>query len=227
MRFRAASAGGVAALGVGLMLTACSPVRMGSAAIVGNQSISQSTLSGQVANLQQAAAKYPAGQVQLTSAQMPQAVLSWLVRFAIENRAAEKAAVSVTSAQVQQGVAAIEVQARQYASQSGLPSPALVLLSSGISPQMITDLGRYQAQELELAKKVNGGRLPTTQAEANTVTAALTKSNCLAAKSLHIQINPKFGRLDYTQYTVVPAPDVLSKAEGATPAPTTGSKPAC
>ena len=218
--------GGVAVLGAGVLLSACSTVHLGAAAIVGNQRITQSTLSAQVSNLRDAAAKHP-GQVQLTSAQMPQAVLGWLVRFEIENRAAATEGVSVTLAQVQQGVAAVHLQAQQYAQQSGLPSANAVLLSSGIPPQLVDDLGKYQAQELELAMKANGGKLPTTQAEGNTVTAALTKSTCVAAKSLNIQINPQYGRLDYTQYTVVAGPNLLSKAAGASPAPTTGSKPAC
>ena len=112
------------------------------------------------------------------------------------------------SAQAQQGKAAILSQAEQYAQQSGLPSANAVLLSSGIPPQLLDDLGKYQAQEIELALKANGGKLPTTQAEDNTVTAALTKSSCLAAKSLNIQINPQYGRLDYSQYTVVPVSTV-------------------
>ena len=74
----------------------------------------------------------------------------------------------------------------------------------------------------------NGGKLPTTTAESNTVTAALTKAQCEAAKSLSIQVNPQFGRLDYTQYTVVPAPDTLSRPAGVpSPASTTGLAPAC
>ncbi|HEX6521444.1 MAG TPA: hypothetical protein VF070_15805 [Streptosporangiaceae bacterium] len=223
---RVAGFGGVAVLGAGVLLSACSPVQLGAAAIVGNQRITQATLNAQVSNLRNAVASYP-GQVQLTTAQMPQAVLGWLVKFQIENRAAATAGVSVTSAQVQQGVAAVQVQAQQYASQSGLSSPEVVLLSSGIPPQLLDDLGKYQAQELELAIKANGGKLPTTQAEGNTVTAALTKSSCQAAKSLNIQINPQYGRLDYTQFTVVAGPDLLSKPVGASPVPTTGSKPAC
>lgn len=226
-RFRAAGVSGVAALGAGAMLAACAPIQMGSAAIVGDQRITQSTLNARVANLQTAVATYPAGVIQLPSAQMSQAVLGWLVRFKIEDQAASKAGVSVTAAQAQQGVSAIEAQAQQYASQSGLPTPAAVLLSSGVAPQMINDLGRYQAQEFGLAKKANGGRLPSTQAETTAVTATLAKGNCLAAKSLNIQVNPKYGRLDYTQYTVVAGPNVLSKAEGAPPAPATGSAPTC
>lgn len=226
-RFRAAGAGGVAALGAGAMLAACSPLQMGAAAIVGNQSITQTTLGVHVTNLQSAVGKYPAGEIQLSSAQMPQAVLGWLVRFAIEDRAAADAGITVTSAQVQQGTAAVVSQAQQYATQSGLPDPAAVLLSSGISPQMISTLGRYQAQEFALARKANGGTLPSTQAETQTVTVALTKGTCQAAKSLNIQVNPKYGRLDYSQYTVVAGPDVLSRAEGAPAAPATGTTPSC
>jgi hypothetical protein len=225
-KIRVAGFGGVAALGAGVLLSACSPVQMGAAAIVGNQRISQSTLATNVSYLQNAAAKYP-GQVQLTTAQMPQAVLGWLVKFKIEDRAASAAGVSVTAAQQQAGKSSIQQQAEQYAQQSGLSNPDIVLLSSGIAPQMLDDLGRYQAQEIEIAIKANGGKLPSTQAEDNTVSAALTKSTCQAAKSLNIQVNPQFGRMDYSQYTVVAAPDVLSKAVGASPASTSGKTPSC
>ncbi|MBO0803775.1 MAG: SurA N-terminal domain-containing protein [Nocardiopsaceae bacterium] len=220
--------GGVAAaLGAGVLLSACSPVQMGAAAIVGNQRITTSTLDTQASNLQKAVSRYPSGQVQMTSAQMPKAVLGWLVKFAIEDRAAKSAGISVTSSQVQQGIASIEEQAKQYAEQSGLSSPAIVLLSSGIAPQMMENLGKYQAQELLLATKANGGKLPTSQAEDKKVSAALTRSSCLAAKSLNIRINPKYGRLDYSQYTVVAGPDLLSKPEGASPVPMNNAKPSC
>jgi hypothetical protein len=75
---------------------------------------------------------------------------------------------------------------------------------------------------------VNGGKLPSTTAEDNTVTAKLTKAECVAAKSLNIQVNPQFGRLDYSQYTVVPVADTLSRPAGTpSPASTTGLTPAC
>lgn len=226
-KFRVAGIGAVAAAGACVMLSACSSVQMGAAAIVGNQRITQSTLDTQVSSLQQAAGNYQ-GQVQLTAAQMPQAVLGWLIKFQIEDRAASAAGISVTQSQIQQGTAAIEQQAQQYASQQGGGSAQAILLSSGISPQMLPDLGKYQAQELALAAKANGGKLPTTTAEDNTVTAALTKSSCQAAKSLNIKVNPEFGRLDYTQYSVVSTSDTLSRAPGKpSPAPTSGQTPAC
>jgi hypothetical protein len=90
------------------------------------------------------------------------------------------------------------------------------------------DLGKYEAQDLALAMQANGGKLPTTTAQDNTVTAALNKSSCLAAKSLDIKVNPQFGRLDYTAYTVVSIPDTLSATPGKpAAASTSGLTPAC
>lgn len=228
-KFRAAGFGGVAVLGAGVLLSACAPAQMGAAAILGNQRISQSTLASNVSSLQADVAKVPAGQVQLPASEMSQAVLSWLVRFKIEDQAAEKAGISLTAAQVQQGLATVEMTAEQDASRAGLHNPMVVLLSNGISGKMLPQLARYQAQELELAKQANGGKLPspTSQKENAAVQAALTKSSCQAAKSLNIQVNPQYGRLDYQQFTVVAGPNVLSKAVGASPAPATGASPAC
>lgn len=218
---------GVVAVGACTVLAACSPVKMGAAAIVGNQRITASTLDTQVSNLQQAAAHYP-GQVQLTSAQMPAAVLSWLIRFHVMDRMASDAGVTVSQSQVQQGVASIQSQARQEGSQVGISSPQAVLLSAGVPPQLLTSLGRYQAQETAIATKSNGGKLPTSSAESSAVTAALNKSQCTAAKSLNIQVNPQFGRFDYSQYSVVAGTDLLSRPAGKpSPAPTSGLSPAC
>ena len=166
--------------------------------------------------------------MQLTSAQMPAAVLSWLIRFQIMDQMAASAGISVTQAQIQQGIADINSEAASVAAQNGLGSPQVVLVSAGISPQMMQDFGRYQAQEVAYAERANGGKLPTTTEENNTVTAALTKAQCTAAKSLNIQVNPQFGRLDYTQYSVVPAADMLSRPAGTpSSASTTGLAPAC
>ena len=218
---------GALSVGACAVLAACSPVKIGAAAVVGNQRITASSLDTQVANLQTAAKPY-GSQVQLTTAQMPAAVLSWLIRFAIQDQVVASAGITLTQQQVQQGVASINSQAASAASQDGFSSAQAVLLSAGISPQMLPDLGQYQAQEIAYAEKVNGGKLPSTTAEDNTVTASLTKAQCMAAKSLNIQVNPQFGRLDYTQYTVVPVADTLSRPAGTpSAASTTGLTPAC
>jgi hypothetical protein len=218
---------GAACFGACAVLAACSPAKMGAAAIVGDQRITVASLGTQVSDLQTAAAPYRS-QVQLTTAEMPHAVLSWLIRFDIQDQLAASAGVSVTQAQVEAGIADIKSQAASAASQQSLSSSQAALVNAGISPQMLPALGRYQAQELAYAEKVNGGKLPTTTAQGNTVTAALTKAQCSAAKSLNIQVNPQFGRLDYSQYAVVASPDTLSRPAGTpSPASTSGLKPAC
>jgi hypothetical protein len=225
-RTRLAALGAVG-IGACAVLAACSPVKVGSAAIVGDQRITVSSLDTQVTNFNTAAAPY-GSQVQLTSTEVPAAVLSWLIRFEIEDQMAASAGISVTQAQVQQGVASVNSQAQQAASQNGLSSAQSVFLNAGISPQMVPALGKYQAQEVAFAEQANGGKLPATTAENNTVTAALNKAQCTAAKSLNIQVNPQFGRLDYSQYTVVPVTDTLSRPPGVpSPASTTGLAPAC
>lgn len=225
-RTRLAALGAVG-LGACAVLAACSPVKVGSAAIVGNERITVSSLDTQVTNFNTAAAPY-GSQVQLTSTEVPAAVLSWLIRFEIEDEMAASAGISVTEAQVQQGIASVNSQAQQAASQSGLSSAQSVFLNAGISPQMVPALGKYQAQEVAFAEQANGGKLPATTAENDAVTAKLNKAQCTAAKSLNIQVNPQFGRLDYSQYTVVPVTDTLSRPPGVpSPASTTGLAPAC
>jgi hypothetical protein len=226
-RARRAAAFGVVGAGACVVLAACSPVKVGSAAVVGDQRITVSALDTQVSNLQAAAKPYGSS-ISLTAADMPAAVLSWLIRFQIGDQVTANEGIALTRSQVQAGIADINSQASQAASQEGLSTPQAALVDAGISPQMLPDLGRYQAQEIAFAERANGGKLPTTTAAGNAVTAQLTKAQCNAAKSLNIQVSPQFGRLDYSQYTVVPTPNILSQTPGPAPSPTTtGLAPAC
>ncbi len=210
-----------------MVLAACSPVKLGAAAIVGDQRITTSALDTQISNLQAAAKPY-GSQISLPAAEMPAAVLSWLIRFQVSDQVAANAGITLSASQVQAGIANINSQASSAASQDGLSSPQAALLDAGISPQMLPDLGRYQAQEVAFAEAANGGKLPTTTAEGNTVDAKLTKAQCTAAKSLNIQVSPQFGRLDYTQLSVVATPNTLSQPPGTPARPdTTGLTPAC
>lgn len=230
-RFRAIGAGGAAALGAGVLLASCSPPQMGAAAIVGNQRIEQSTLATHVTSLRDAAGKYPSGMIQLPSSQFSQAVLSWLVTFQIEDRTMRNAGITLSQAQIQNGVKAVKQEAAYDATQSGLPDGTAYFVTSGIAPSMIGYLGQFEAQEAAFLEKANGGK-PLTQADTESLGGVLDKASCRAAKQLDIQVNPQYGRLEYgtNEVQVVPGPDVLSKSVTATPAPasTTGTaKPAC
>jgi hypothetical protein len=61
-------------IGATLVVTACSPVQAGSAAIAGNERITVATLDTEVANLSQAVARYKST-VQLSQAQQTQQTL--------------------------------------------------------------------------------------------------------------------------------------------------------
>jgi hypothetical protein len=218
---------GAAGLGACALIAACAPVQAGSAAIVGNQRITSSTLDQQVSNLQ--AASKPLGtQITLTSADQPRAVLTWLIRFSIMDQVAADNGISVTQAQSATGLSEIQSEAASSASQEGYSSATALFLGNGISPQMLPDLGTWVAQESAYQTKANGGKPVSSTAESTAVTAKFNKAECQAAKGLNIQVSPQFGRLDYTQYTVVPAANTLSAPQGKpSPASTTGLTPAC
>jgi hypothetical protein len=222
-RRRRVAALGAAGLGACAVLAACSPVQVGAAAIVGSQRITVSSLDTQVSNWQTAAKPY-ASTIQIKSADAPAAVLSWLVRFAVQDQVAAANGISVTQAQSQAGLSSLSAVAQQ----NGFSSTSQLLIANGVPPQLFPQVGQWDAQQTAYGLQANGGKEPTTTTEQNNVSAAVTKAQCTAAKSLNIQISPQFGRLDYTQLSVVPAPDTLSKPAGTpTPASTQGLIPAC
>ena len=218
----------VAVLGAGLgacaLLAACSPVQAGAAAVVGDQRITVSSLDTQVSNLQAAVKPYGKA-LPITTAEMPAAVLSWMIRFEVMDEVAAANGINVTESQAQAGLNSLSA----VASQNGFKSTSELLIANGVPPQMF-HAGRPlggAAGRLRAAS-MNGGKEPTTTAEQNAFTTAYTKAQCKAAKSLNIKVSPQFGRLDYTQLSVVAAPDTLSRPAGTpSPASTKGLAPAC
>jgi hypothetical protein len=220
---------GVVSVGACAVLTACAPVKMGAAAIVGNQRITLSALDSQVSSLRTAAQPYSA-QLPITQAEMPDAVLSWLIRFDIRDQTASDAGVTVTQAQVQQAISDIDGEAQEAAEEGEIPSGGInaLLVYNGLPPDLLNDLGRYQAQELAIVEKNNGGKLPTSQTAITTAQNQVSKDDCEASKTLSIQVNPQFGRLNYSQFTVVAGPETLSRPAGpASSSSLSGATPAC
>jgi len=217
------------ALGAGLVLTACSPVQVGSAAIVGNQRITIATLDTEVTNLSQTVKLYPAT-VPLSQVEQTQQTLTWLIRFQINDELARQAGITVSSAQAQQALDDIYAQAKSSAQAQGISNVTLdlILAANGIPPNVSVEVGRLQAIENQFIQQANGGTVPTTTSAQSATAAKLQKAQCVAAKTLNIEINPQFGRLDYTNYLVVSAPSTVSRSAG--PAPTaspSGLTPAC
>ena len=216
-------------LGAALVVTGCSPVKMGAAAIVGNQRITIATLDTEVTNLSQNAKLYP-GTVQLTPAQETQETLTWLVRFQINEELARQAGITVSTAQAEAALAQIYAAAKAQAQAQGLSNVTLnlILVANGIPPDMAAELGRYQAIQEQFILRANSGKIPTTTSAQSATTAKLQRAQCLAAKTLQIQINPQFGQLNYTQYQIVSAPNPVSGPPGpAKPTSQSGLMPAC
>ena len=203
------------ALGAGLVVTACSPVKLGSAAIVGNERITIATLDTEVANLSRTVKLYP-GTVQLSQEQQTQQTLTWLIRFKINDELARRAGITVSTAEAQKALAEIYSAAKASAQAQGIPNVTLglILVANGIPPNLADEVGRYQAINDKFAQQVNGGQEPTSAAAQSATTAKLNKASCLAAKALKVQVNPQFGQMDYNKVAVVPVPGTVARPAG-------------
>jgi hypothetical protein len=200
-------------------------VQAGSAAIVGNQRITVSTLDTQVSNWQADAKPYGSA-IQLTAAEAPAQVLSWMIRFSVMDQVSAANGISVSDAQAAAGLSNLNSQAPQY----GFKNATELLVASGVPKKLFPQVGRWNAQVMAYELKANGGKQPTTQTEETSITNSVNKAECTAAKSLEIQVSPQFGRFDYASATfgVVPAADTLSRPAGVpSPADTEGLTPAC
>jgi hypothetical protein len=202
-------------------LSACGPVKLGSAAITGGQRLTVTTLSDQVTELEHAyRGTIP---LQFPQSEAPQEVLSWLLRFRIRDELAVRNHVVVTAGESYQALIRLQEQ-------TGRTGPAFdqLLVANGIAPDMKPELGRYLAIQGDLLTRLNGGTQPT-QARAQALAPEFNRHECVAAKSLNIQVNPQYGQLDYATYSVVPAPSMLSAPTTPSPAPSPKPQltPAC
>ena len=216
-------------VGAALVLTACGPVKLGSAAIVGNERITIARLDTEVASLSRTVKLYP-GTVQLTQEQKTQQTLTWLIRFEINDQLARQEGITVSTAQGEQALDEIYSAAKASAQAQGIKNVTLdlILVANGIPPNLVDEVGRYQAIDNKFAEQVNGGQEPTSTSAQSATTAKLNQARCRAAKALNVQVNPQFGRLDYSQVAVVPALSIVSRPAGPAKAvPKSGLTPAC
>jgi peptidyl-prolyl cis-trans isomerase SurA len=211
-----------AALAAALALTACGNVQLGAAAVTHTSRIPTATVSAEVSNLD-AAYKADKAKVQLQfpASQMPQQVLSWLVRFRVREQMAARNHLTITRAETQSALASASAQAKQ----SGVTLTDLAV-ANGIPPDQISELGRYVAIQNQLLDRLDGGTLPTASAALQTLGNQFNTYQCRAAKSMGIRVNPQFGRLDYSQVSVIPAPAKLAAApHSASPSPSASPTP--
>ena len=203
---RAAAAVAVA----GLAVSACGTVKMGAAAITGNNSISSASLTAQVANLNAAygADKAKGIKPQRAVGQEAQQVLTWMILFRIGDQVAVRNKIYVTTAQADSQQNQLSDQAKaskvtlnEYASAGG-----------ALPPDLIQQYAQYVAIISRLEGRITGGKPPTTTAEQAKINSAVAHDQCLAAKDLGLTVNPQYGVWDYRTYSVVSAPPTLAAA---------------
>jgi hypothetical protein len=205
-------------IGVGLVSAGCAvtPLKMGSAAVVGSQRISIATLDSEVGNLSQAVKKYP-GTANLNATQQTQATLSWLIRFQVYEELARQQGITVSAAQATAALQAAITGAEDAAAEQGLThvTRTEILAASGIPPNEASELGRYEAIANRYLAIANGGTAPAQGSSAQTAAGSkLNKAECQAAKALNISVNPQFGELDYTGLQVVSSPVTVTRTQG-------------
>jgi hypothetical protein len=215
-----------ALIATGIAVSACGTTQLGAAAITGGSRISSATLTSQVSNL---VAAYQQDQAKGVKPQRPtgqeaQQVLTWLILFSIYDKIAAQQGIYVTPAQAQDQLAALTSQANA----SKVTLDEYVSAGGALPPDLTPQLGRYFAILSRLEGRLNGGKTPTTSAEQTKVQGGVVHAQCLAAKSLGVQVNPQFGVFDYRSYSVVVAAPKL--AANPTPSRTASpvvTKPPC
>jgi hypothetical protein len=213
---RAAAAVAVA----GLAVSACGTVKLGAAAITGNDRISAATLTAQVTSLNSAYKADEAKGVkpQRAVGQEVQQVLTWLILFRIYDQVASRNNIYVTPAEAQR-------QLDQLSSQAASNKVTLteyVTAGGAVPPDLMPQLGQYFAILSRLEGQIDGGKAPTTTAGQTKVESAVEHQQCLASKDLGVTVNPQYGVWDYRSYSVVSAPPTLAAA----PAPSATTSPA-
>lgn len=198
-----------------LVVSGCATRHIGTAMLYNDQRVSSTQLGNEIANLTASYNVYKhKTQIQYTTAQMPQQVLSWILRFAAEDRVAAKRGITVTSAEAQNALT-LEKKNVQQAGDT-LPEAAVL---NGLPPDMLPQLGTWIQIQIELDKQLDGGKAPTSTTGQAALTAKTTKLLCVAAKNMNIHVNPQYGVYDYGTLAVVPAPSPLS-APSPAPSPT-------
>jgi hypothetical protein len=216
-----------AVLAGGIAVAACSTVKMGAAAIVGNQRISAAQLSSEVASYN---AEYNADrrrvQQQFPASQTAQQVLGWLVSFQVADRLAQRYGITITPNQQNQAQSQLMASVRQDNPGVGATDLAAAF---GLAPDMMSDFWHFEAIQAAVVKRLEGGAAPASQSAESALESKFAASQCRAAKSLDIQVNPQFGQVDYTLneflgYSVISAPTTLSKAQSS-PSPSSTATP--
>jgi peptidyl-prolyl cis-trans isomerase SurA len=210
-------AGGLAVAGCGNSLT------LGAAATTGQGRITSASLTNQVANL---TAAYQADRKkgitpQRGVTQVPQQVLTWLLTFQIVDQLARQHGISVTPADVQTQLKALDATAVQQK----VSTTTYVSAAGGVPPDLLPQIGRYFAILQKFENRLDGGKAPTAQAGQTALQTRVAHAQCLAAKKLSIKVNPQYGVFNYANFQVVTTPNPLSAPGSPSASASPSAKP--
>ena len=191
----------MAALALGVLaLTACTPLQAGSAAIVGDQTLTENELSTLATEISELATDK---QVELPEAtKLNQRIVAVWVDEQLTFALANDLAVSATQAQVDELLAQLtDDQLTQIA------------VGSGIAPSALQEAAKAAVLRQGIAQAV----APDAQSQDEQV-AALTKAYLAAAESAGVSVNPRYATWNSLTAQVDARTDALSTL--ANPAPT-------
>jgi len=197
---KAVCALGVAGLATTL-LGACTPAKLGAAAMVGDQRISTTELNTAVKQWQQAytANPLPADQLQLLdTSSLPRSVLYNLVVYKLTDVAAQRQGVRVGEGQLDNAIASVPADR--------LRAQAVIL---GVPPQRTRDFVRFELEKQAIAAQLQ----PMLKGTGQSVNAALANVVKSTAKSVKIDVNPRYGTFDYRQLAISADAGKLSRPE--------------
>ncbi|MEU3048509.1 MULTISPECIES: SurA N-terminal domain-containing protein [unclassified Streptomyces] len=168
------------------LLAACgSQAHPGAAAVVGGERIEVSTVQAQVRDVREAQQDSEESARMISdTGQLGRAKLYDLIVDRIVEKAAADAGITVSRKEVQDARA-------ELAGQSGGQEQmaALYLQQRGVAPDQLDDLVRRDVLVGKLAEKLGAGNTPEGQ-------EAMNEAFTAAARSLDIDVNPRFGAWD-------------------------------
>jgi hypothetical protein len=205
-----------AVLAAGL-LTACQPVKMGAAAIVGDERITTASLdetvqrwdrefkADEMANqMRQGLDDQPQNERQLdiVSESRVRGALNLLVTFRIADEIAKAERIPVGAAQIDQTINALGGQRRVQAG----------TLADGLPIARMRDYMRFLIIQDGLYQRF-GGDANTESPQGQQARQRLTQLFAQTAQRLKVRINPRYGTFDPAQAAIGPVSYCLSRAE--------------
>lgn len=182
---------------VALMLAACGAGQPGAAAVVGNETISDSKLTAEVEQVVTGLEISPSGEVN-------RVMLQRMVLERLVDQLATEHDITVSEGEIQ---ALIDKEVQERGSEEAFKT---TLLRNGVPEDSVNDAVRMSVQLQKLGEKLAPGK-PETEKQMAVSLAAIN----LAGQE-GVEVNPRFGVWDLTSLQIAATPDTISQPAGST-----------